>query len=165
MIIRTTGTSSRAQLIRTEYDPAIKRGRQKMIGSVGLKDYDLELSLPLKAPERVQLDAWIAARVREDSVIRSRDALSGLSVTVGHAVTALSAGATPPADVWRALEGLEAALTAAGHPRPAPAAVKTAKQPRKAPAAVKAAKKPRKAPARKPRIAKPAKDAELPASA
>lgn len=83
-----------AQLIRTTYDPATKKGKNAIVGKVRLNkpDIDEKLRGELTAEELAQFETWRKHQERT-SQLRSKLAALGLAETMAEASRWLAANA------------------------------------------------------------------------
>jgi len=133
MQIRTQGR--KIQCIRSEYDPEIKRSRQKVVATLHswadrMPSEGLEV---LTDEERAQLTEYLAKKAAERAERDTAFALLTLDRSVERLAGAVEKGgdgelsAEVAARTWTAIQRLQKALKKAGHPKPAPQAKRPAK--------------------------------------
>ena len=133
MQIRVQGR--KIQCIRSEYDPEIKRSRQRVVATLD-SWADKMPSAGLEAltdAERAQLADYLAPKAAEREEQTTRYTLETLDRGVTRLVEAVERGGEEglapevAARTWEAIQRLQKALKKAGHPKPAPQAKRPAK--------------------------------------
>jgi hypothetical protein len=135
MYIRETDKA--IQLIRTNYDPARKRGVQTVVAK--LETYATTLSPEtctlLTLEEQAQVADWLKARASSKQSTETRQRLDYAHHSLAALVAAVPGLAEhPDADqvatrIWEGMAALQSALRKSGHRRPkAPATPKAAAQ-------------------------------------
>lgn len=127
--MRIKEKGKRLQLLRTEYVPELKRGRDVMIGS--LSKYDAHVPDDVKAllseDELAKLETHLKERREASAAVMQGFALDTLPSKLREAMEALkspehAASVTPEhaASIWSALDDMRAAMRKAGLARPRP---------------------------------------------
>lgn len=125
MQIRTQGR--RIQCIRSEYDPTVKRSRQRVIAhlpswATSIKDADAAIISALTDEERQQLTVWLDERKERQDASSRRYRAQTMATTLHDLAAGICAGeieVTPDyaAALWQELGAVGKALRKAGHPR------------------------------------------------
>ena len=125
--MRIKEKGQRLQLLRTEYVPELKRGRDVMIGSLSKYDASVpeDVKSLLDAGELQKLEAYLTERREASTVMMQGFALDTLPSKLRDAMEGLKSvdkvAAMKPeriAEIWAALDDMRAALRKAGLPRP-----------------------------------------------
>jgi len=127
MRIKEKGT--RLQLLRTEYVPELKRGRDVMVGSLSKYDSRVpdDIKTLLSEDELAKLEAYLKDRHEASAAAMQGFALDTLPSKLRESIEALKsadkvASMTPEhaAKIWSALDDMRAAMRKAGLTRPKP---------------------------------------------
>jgi len=117
--------ANRIQCIRSEYDPEIKRSRQKVVGSFSrwLTTVPADLIELLDDTEKAELAEFMEAHTAKLDASAAEFAIRHLPVDLRKATEAIagddgSQTAEHAANIWEAIAELEAALRAKGFKKP-----------------------------------------------
>lgn len=117
-----TRESSRVQCLRTFPDEILPSGkpRRQVVATIDRWATELpaEVRQILTPEEQALWQQWKAKHDKKDSAARASHALADAPRVLAESTLAINNGATPPRDLWQAIDLVSAALRAAGHARP-----------------------------------------------
>lgn len=126
MQIRIQGR--RIQCIRSEYDPSIKRCRQRVVAFLpswasSIKDGDTSVLSALTDDERQELIQWLGERQERQETISRGYRARTIAKTLQDLTEDIKSGAWEvtqdyAAALWKELNEVGKALRKAGHPKP-----------------------------------------------
>ena len=122
MQIRNVG--GRTQFLRSEYDPTIKRSRQKMIGSVarGASELPPELAAKLTDIEQQEYVAWLEQQAEAERAARAAQEIDALPQQMlsaaGHIIRGVPVSTQQAKGMWDGMAQLRRTLTKAGLTKP-----------------------------------------------
>ncbi len=122
MQIRNIG--GRTQFLRSEYDPEIKRSRQKMIGTMpkGLAEIPPELAAKMTDIERQEYAAWLEQQQEAERAAKAAQEIEAmpqqLMTVAGHVARGRAVSTQQAKGMWDGMAQLRRTLTKAGLTKP-----------------------------------------------